>query len=192
MSAARLDDTHRLVAVAECLGPAPVVDLGAGPCLLEPEAGPGYVATDVRAELLAAGPRRLVADVVSLPFRDGVAGTVTCVSVLQYVLDVESAVAEIHRVLRPDGRAVIVVPNLAYARKVLTLLRGRLPWTSPLDDWHGGTVRYFTRHDLEPMLTRVGFRVVDVQCTGRFRRLRSRWPSRLGAEILFVLEPQRP
>jgi len=49
-------------------------------------------------------------------------------------------------------------------------------------------VRYFTLADLRPMLELIGFRVVSVRCSGRLRRLRSLFPSALGADLLLDLE----
>ena len=83
---------------------------------------------------------------------------------------------------------IVLVPNLSYARNLAELAGGRFPWSSVDDDWRGGTLRYFTRRDLVPMLQRSGFSIRRVRCSGRLRRLRSWWPDLLGADLLFELE----
>ncbi len=186
--AGRLPHDHRAVAAAEALGDGPTIDVGAGSCFLALDAVQPYVAVDVTADVLGEAERRVVADVTALPFRSSSAGTTTCISVLQYVLDVEAAVAELHRVTRPGGTAIVLVPNIAFAGSVMMLARGRFPWSSPLDSWRGGTIRYFTKHDLLPMMQRHGFAVRAVRCSGRARRLRSRWASVLGSDLLIELE----
>jgi ubiquinone/menaquinone biosynthesis C-methylase UbiE len=50
-----------------------------------------------------------VADIRSLPVPDGRAALVTCVNVLQHVADLDGALAEIARVLAPDGVLVAAV-----------------------------------------------------------------------------------
>jgi SAM-dependent methyltransferase len=65
--------------------------------------------------LLAAG------DAVRLPFRSGCFDSTFCIAVLQHLTDVESAVAELARVTRPNGRVVAVEPDNA-ARYVYSSL----------------------------------------------------------------------
>ena len=187
-AAGRLPPSHRVVAVAESVGSAPVLDIGAGSGLLEPFAPTPYIAVDGTRSALGTSPFRVVASATALPFRDRAAATTTCVSVLQYVVDVEAAMEELARVTQAGGTVVVLVPNLAYVRNIAKLLAGRFPWSSVKDDWRGGTVRYFTRRDLVPMVERTGFSVRRVRCSGRLRRLRSVWPDLLGADLLLELE----
>lgn len=51
-------------------------------------------------------------DIQLLPFRDGCAGGVICLEVLEHVEDPARAVSEIHRVLAPGGLALVTVPFL--------------------------------------------------------------------------------
>lgn len=183
-----IDRTHRAWAVSEGLGRGPLVDVGAGACLLEPFAMAGYLPVDLTTDLLEAGERRTVAEVTHLPFADGIAGTTTCISVLQYVLDVRTALLELRRVTRPGGTVIVLVPNTGYLLNVLTLARGRFPWSSALDDWSSGTIRYFAKRDLEDLVGEVGLRVTRVRCSGRLRGIRSFAPGLLGADLLFELE----
>ncbi len=53
--------------------------------------------------------------------------TVTCIEVLEHLYDPDHAMREIARVLAPGGYTVVTVPNLAYWRYRLDLLRGRVP-----------------------------------------------------------------
>jgi ubiquinone/menaquinone biosynthesis C-methylase UbiE len=179
---------HRIVAVSELVRGERALDVGAGTCLLEGRVGGTYVAVDVEAGLLAPGADRVVALVDRLPFRDRSFDSVVCVSVLQYVLDVEGALLELRRLVPPGGQIVVLVPNLAYAKHRLTLLRGRLAWSSPLDSWRSGTLRYFTLKDLLPMLDRLQLRTRGVRCSGRWRRLRNLRPQVLGADLILDLE----
>lgn len=183
-----LPHDHRVTAVAEVVRGGRVLDVGAGLCLLEPLIDADYVGVDVTPELLAPGAMRSVAVAEALPFRAATFDSVVCISVLQYVLDVEGALLEFERVLRPGGQIVVLVPNLGYAKHRLDVARGRLVWASPLDDWRSGTIRQFTLRDLRPMLDRIHLHLRNVRCSGRLRSLRSRRPQLLGADLLLDLE----
>ncbi len=50
-------------------------------------------------------------DGAHLPFSDNSFSFLSCYSVLLYVNDLKSVINEIHRVLRPDGIAVIIIQN---------------------------------------------------------------------------------
>ncbi len=106
---------------------ARVLDAGCGEGLLVEEyAGrlaiegldPNYAAAHVRQGSLTA-----------LPYEDAVFDHVLCLDVLEHLAyeDQPRALAEIHRVLRPGGEALISVPNLAHLQsRVQFALRGRL------------------------------------------------------------------
>jgi arsenite methyltransferase len=103
-----------------------VLDVGAGPGLLVAEmaqaVGPaGHVTgLDVSDAMLALGRRRCAAfvgtgqasfvkaDATDLPFADVTFDVAVSTQVYEYVPDVPTALGELHRVLRPGGRALIL------------------------------------------------------------------------------------
>lgn len=90
-----------------------------------------------------SGARFLVTDAEHLPFRSSAFTAVLCTSVLHYVHRVETALAEIHRVLRPGGRTVIGAferagpqPNLAQTVTAASLtLTGQQRYGTPLGNY---------------------------------------------------------
>ncbi len=60
---------------------------------------------------LGAGGRYAVAGAEALPFPDGAFDLVYCLSTLEHVRDVEAAVREMMRVLRPSGALMLYAPN---------------------------------------------------------------------------------
>jgi len=87
----------------------------------------------------------LVVDVTDMAFADEW-DLILCVSVLEHVPDFRTAVAEIHRSLKPGGRAAIVAPMC-------------FPYhDEPADYWR------FTVHGVRHMLS--GFASVDVRSRG--------------------------
>jgi SAM-dependent methyltransferase len=75
---------------------------------------------EISDSMLALGRRRCAdpsireqvafvkADAVVLPFPDGTFDSAVCTQVYEYVADLKAALAELHRVLRPGGRALII------------------------------------------------------------------------------------
>ena len=99
-----------------------ILDVGCGPGffvaeLVERVGRDGFVmGVDRSPQVLALAAERSAersnvafaeADATALPVEDGDFDAVLCVQVLEYVTDVEAALAELYRSLRPGGRAVI-------------------------------------------------------------------------------------
>jgi hypothetical protein len=68
---------------------------------------------------------------------------------------------EMARVLRPDGRLVLLLPNTAHWRVRWWLLTGRFPMVpqTPTDWLH---IRFFTLSEMRPMLAKRGITVAAV------------------------------
>jgi SAM-dependent methyltransferase len=108
-----------------------------------------------------------IEDAASLPLRDGEAGAVTCLEVLEHLLNPMDAVLEIKRVLAPGGVLVATVPNAAYwVRRVELGILGRFnPYgdaRSKDEPWRDPHVRFFTRRTLVGMMRMAGFEDVSV------------------------------
>ena len=119
------DAARRRAIVRAALGASPgerVLDAGCGPgfyCLeLLEDVGPSgaVVGVDGSAAMLGLAARRCAgydnvefheADVVSLPVEDAAFDAALTVQVQEYVPDVAASLAELARVLRPGGRAVV-------------------------------------------------------------------------------------
>jgi SAM-dependent methyltransferase len=100
-------------AAADLLPDGPLLDLGCG-------VGHSYrvlapretVGVDIDAAALAGQEREtLVADMRALPFDGGRFQSVLAVQSIEHVPDPERVLAEVHRVLTPDGIAVLITPN---------------------------------------------------------------------------------
>lgn len=102
-------------------GPGDVLDAGMGPGRLAVElARRGWAVSGVdasgemvecaRQRLPEAAARLVVAEIERLPFADASFDLVVATGVLEYA-DVEAALRDLARVLRPGGRAVVSYPN---------------------------------------------------------------------------------
>lgn len=102
--------------------------------------------SDPRVEVLAfdiyAGPNvQFVADAHRIPFSDASVDAVVVQAVLEHVLDPARVVAEIHRVLRPDGLVYAETPFLQQVHE------GPYDFTRFTESGHRWLFRAFSRTD---------------------------------------------
>lgn len=110
-----------------------VLDLGCGPgnstVHLRDQVGPGAVGGDAALPMLRRARRRnrslqlAAMDAAALPVRAGSLDAVTFHSVLYLLPDKAAALREVHRVLRPGGRAVLLEPQQGLRATVLGMAR---------------------------------------------------------------------
>jgi SAM-dependent methyltransferase len=105
-----------------------------------------------------------------LPYPDAVFDVVTCLETLEHVHDTDQLVAELRRVLKPDGYAVLSVPRIDGLLTAGMLLLGMQPPAIDCSLRHrygapepgarvSGHVSHFTRRAFEQLLTAQGLRV---------------------------------
>jgi len=102
----------------------------------------------------------------TLPFRDASFDCVTMIEVLEHVSDERASLAEIRRVLRPDGRLYVSVPNRLFPIETHSVLwRGKwingkrlpgLPWIPPIHR-RTASARTYTTRSLRSLLISEGF-----------------------------------
>jgi 2-polyprenyl-6-hydroxyphenyl methylase/3-demethylubiquinone-9 3-methyltransferase len=128
---------------AGLIPPAPrdgarLLDLGCGAGVLAPHVPAGYEHHGVdlnEAALQQAalrGVRPLRADVTAVPLPDGFADVVVAGELLEHVPDVEGVVAEMVRLLRPGGTAILdTIAPTTWAKVSLVWVGERLPGGPP-------------------------------------------------------------
>jgi ubiquinone/menaquinone biosynthesis C-methylase UbiE len=87
-----------------------------------------------------------------LPFADTEFDLVTCIETLEHIRDVQRALSEIRRVLRPGGRLALTTPVSSRWR---VLFRGMEHPFSP-------HIRAFSRRSLRTTLETMGFQVLEL------------------------------
>jgi SAM-dependent methyltransferase len=92
-------------------------------------------------------------DGTGLPFPDATFDRIVCSEVLEHIPDLEGAVAELHRVLKPGGTMAVTVPTW-FPEKVCWALSHE--YHAPFVP--GGHIRIFTEAELRRALRSGGFR----------------------------------
>jgi ubiquinone/menaquinone biosynthesis C-methylase UbiE len=128
---------HALLRAIECRNMAevdfdpPILDLGCGDgmfgsILFEAEPGGITFGIDLRLNDIkkasATGAYRMLqmADIQRLPFADNSIGSIFSNSVFEHLVDIDSALSEAARVLKPGGRLVFTSPNSRLVDKFLS------------------------------------------------------------------------
>lgn len=126
-------------------------------------------------------------DTQALPEAGGSFDVVTASEVIEHLSDPRHALAEVKRVLRPAGRLLVTVPNVAFWRYRVQLLRGDVPSVTA-DERH---LHSYNAASLRRLLESEGFMVLRI--TGLRRRLD--WLGRLAFTLLcdsLLAEAERP
>lgn len=97
---------------------------------------------------------------IPFPFKDKGFEAVTMTDVLEHVINPISLLQEAKRILKPDGKLVVLVPNFAYFRNRVRMLltcvpRDKLHWEGYGDGMEH--LHWFTKPKLKEFLLQTGF-----------------------------------
>lgn len=102
-----------------------ILDLGCGTGFISEKLG-NAVGIDYSIEMLKLCPKNLravCADACNLPFKDESFDCVFSLTVMQDINNIKQAVAEIKRVLKPNGKIILSVLNKKRIEKIRALLK---------------------------------------------------------------------
>jgi SAM-dependent methyltransferase len=109
----------RVLALAELGGTERIVDVGCGNrTFLHLIAERGHAGPAIGLDLSPGMGPDVVSDMVSLPLRRACADVALCMHVLYHLPDQEAGAAELRRVVRPDGRALVGTHSLDHLREM--------------------------------------------------------------------------
>jgi len=104
----------------------------------------------------------VAADITAMPFADGAFGAILCSHVLEHVPDDRAAMAELHRVLRPGGWAMVMVPVDESLQNTYEDAAIVTPEARERAFWQHDHVRLYAP-DIAGRLGRAGFEVQSVR-----------------------------
>jgi SAM-dependent methyltransferase len=113
-----------------------------------------------------------------LPWPDGSVDIVVANQVLEHLKNIWLAMGEMHRVLRPGGRAILSVPNLASLHNRVLLALGLQPTSIAT---FGPHVRGFTRREFERFVAYEGALAIERSMGVGFLPLAPPWTRPLSA-----------
>jgi 2-polyprenyl-3-methyl-5-hydroxy-6-metoxy-1,4-benzoquinol methylase len=122
----------------------------------------------------------------SLPFQSAMFDTILTLDVLEHLRRPDRAVAMLKGLLKPGGRMICSIPNVARIEHRLALLLGRFDYGvgGALSKGH---LRFFTRDTARQMLEEAGYRITVVHYTG-FASMCPILPNLTAYQFLFVCE----
>jgi len=212
-------DQERLALLSKHVEPEEeVLEVDCGPGVLAAQLrnkGARVVATDLssvaveRARAKGIPCTQVVTDEQPLPFEDGQFDVVVSNSAIEHRFYHEKALDECVRVLRPGGRLVLCLPNIAHLICRWWIVTGRFPYIphAPTDTMH---LRFFTVREAVSLCRARGLRVTSVEGSAslwardfypaiwRKRRLRPliswlarAWPAMFGRDFVIVAVKER-
>lgn len=127
------------------------------------------------------------------PLTTGAFDVVLAMMILEHLYDPFHSFAELARILRPEGKAFVNLPNIAALKCRLQLLRGQMPVTSSNNwfdkrEWDGNHLHSFTVADVHRIAHLNGLKVAEMYAVGKRLWLKRLRPSLLCHEITYVLE----
>lgn len=113
----------------------------------------------------------VVSDIYNMPFADNQFDTLTMVRVMHHLADVPTALTELHRLLAPNGTAIIEYASKFHLKALLRWLLGRQAW-SPFDRAPYEFVELnFNFHPawMRQQFEKVGFQVKNIRSVSHYR-----------------------
>lgn len=122
-----------------------------------------------------------------LPFADGALRAVACLGNLEHFLDPAAGARELARVLAPDGRAVVMLPNAYYSGDLWKVIRtGRGP------DHHQAIDRFATCEEWRDLLQQNGLAVQAVERWDKGKFWKRLFPFHLAYHFLYLATRREP
>jgi SAM-dependent methyltransferase len=113
-----------------------------------------------------------------LPWPDASVDVIVCNQVLEHLKNIWLPMSEMHRVLRPGGRAVLSVPNLASLHNRVLLALGRQPTSIRV---FGPHVRGYAWSEFRMLVERDGAYSIEASKSAGFYPVPSPWSAPLSA-----------
>jgi methionyl-tRNA formyltransferase/ubiquinone/menaquinone biosynthesis C-methylase UbiE len=179
-----------------------ILDIGCGGGYMEPDLlskGFKVYAVDISEEMLSLAKKRikkedfdsnsyfLVSDIEHLPFIDSFLDAIICMGVIEYLSSCRLALKEMHRVLKPNGAAIITTPSKisphCFIHSLVSFIYRHIKRVFKFNLREDNKVaRYKVRYVIpwrfEKLITRFGFKKVESRyCNFIFYPLDKLFPS---------------
>lgn len=99
-----------------------------------------------------------VADAHKLPFKDNTFGAVFCLEVLEHIENPSQVLSEIHRVLKPKGYSLVLIPTNNLPFRIIWYI-----WNRIYDVWNHAHVQDFRDNSLEKLVKKANLHISSVK-----------------------------
>lgn len=101
-------------------------------------------------------------DTQNIPYKANYFDTVTCLDVIEHVLDPLDLLIKINKVLKKNGTLILATPNIRFTNHIYDLvIKGKFPKTSHDPGvYDGGHIHFLTYWDTIDLIQKTGFKLV--------------------------------
>lgn len=120
----------------------------------------------------------------NIPYKTTYFDTVTCLDVIEHVLDPQDLLTKINKVLKKNGTLILSTPNIRFTNHIYDLVvKGKFPKTSHDPGvYDGGHIHFLTYGDMIDLIQKTGFKLVKKE--GIINKARRGWKGRV-LEFIF-------
>jgi len=125
---------------------------------------------------------------------------VICFEVMEHIIYPERFLEEIYTLLKNDGKLITSIPNFAFLKNRITVLRGNFPYEQHI--FHSAEhIHYFTFYSFKKLLNEKGFNVISTEGSNFAllppltllpldiqKRIFYKFPNLFGKQIVFYCE----
>ena len=126
-----------------------------------------------------------------LPFEPPSFDAIIGMMVVEHLFDPFKAIAELRRLIRPDGVVIFNLPLVTSWKNRLRLLAGHLPLTTNAGwfearEWDGGHLHYFSWPMIVKLMATAGLEVTHFRAVGKMSAMKTTFLGILAGEVTFA------
>ena len=131
-----------------------------------------------------------------LPFEAASFDAIIGMMVVEHLFDPFKAVAEMRRLIKPDGVVILNLPLVTSWKNRLRLLFGQLPLTTSAGwfeerEWDGGHLHYFSWEMIVKLMATAEFEVTHFRAVGKMSGIKTAFLGFLASEVTFAARVTR-
>ncbi len=115
-------------------------------------------------------------------------------AILEHIQWPSIFIREVSKIVNENGHIVIEVPNVSWLPHRLSFFLGKFPTTAPtvgaIPGVYDEHIRFFTIDTLNKIVQSAGFKLVKLDCSGKFKFIKKLYPKLLSPDIVAFYRKQ--